>query len=310
LTFAVQRSTFAFARANYQQAMNRLLRSDRWTWSHVIAAAIMAMVGIAVTWPAWADIYHIATTDEEADHVLLVPLVALWMLWARRVRFRYCKPSFTMLGPIIVAIGWAIRSYGFYNGIESFWHGGSVLVVLGCVVSVLGKHAIFRFLPVVAVLVFLVPVPGEIRLRVAIPLQNWTAHIEQQLFAVMNVDVLRTGNQLIVNGKPIDIIEKCNGLRMVFGLILVSYAFSFSLPLRNYVRFLNLLLSPVAAIFCNIIRILPTVWVYGHRSEHFAEQFHLYSGWLMLLVALLMLLGILRVLKWAMIPVMRFTLAG
>jgi exosortase len=288
-----------------------LLRTDRWTLTHVIAAAAMAMVGVAVTWKAWADIYHIATTDEEADHVLLVPLVALWMLWARRVRFRYCKPTFTMLGPIIVALGWLISSYGFYYGIGTFWHGGSVLVVLGCIVSVLGKHAIFRFLPVVAVLIFLIPVPGEVRLRVAIPLQNWTAQIEQQLFHVLNVEVARSGNQLWYNGKPIDIIEKCNGLRMVFGLILVGYAFSFSLPLRNWVRFLILAISPLAAILCNLIRILPTVWIYGSPSlAHQADRFHLYSGWLMLLVALLILLGILRIMKWAMIPVMRFSLAG
>ena len=137
---------------------NRLLRSDRWTWSHVAAAVAMAVVSaLRLRGPAWVDIYHIATADEEADHVLLVPLVALWMLWARRVRFRYCKPAFTMLGPIIVAIGWLIGSYGFHNGVVTFVHGGAVLVVLGCIVSVLGKHAIFRFLPVVAVLVFLIP---------------------------------------------------------------------------------------------------------------------------------------------------------
>ena len=54
---------------------------------------------------------------------------------------------------------------------------------------------------------------------------------------------------------------------MVFGLILVSYAFSFSLPLRQSVRFLILLASPFAAIFCNLVRILPTVWVYGVASQ-------------------------------------------
>ncbi len=52
---------------------------------------------------------------------------------------------------------------------------------------------------------------------------------------------------------------------MVFGLILVSYAFAFSLPLRNRVRLLILLASPLAAILCNLVRILPTVWVYGQR---------------------------------------------
>ena len=287
-----------------------LIRSDRWTAAHVAGAVAMAALGVAVTWPAWADIYHIATTDEESDHILLVPLVAVWMLWARRMRFRYCRPSDTALGPLIVACGWALRSVGYYDSFQSLWHGGAVLVVLGCVVSVLGKHAIFRFLPVVAVLVFLVPIPGEVRLRVSLPLQNWTAHIEEIVFDVLGATVRRSGNQLWYNGRPVDIIEKCNGLRMVFGLILVAYAFAFSLPLRNWVRVLILAISPLAAIVCNLARILPTVWVYGSKSDNFADAFHVYSGWFMLGVALLLLLGIVRVMRWAMIPVMRYTLAG
>ena len=288
----------------------RLFRTDRWTIAHVIAATFMAAMGVLVTWPAWADIVHIARTDDEASHIVLVPVVAAWMLWARRVRFRYCKPAGTILGPVIVGLGWAIGSYGFYHGIQSFWHGGAVLVVLGCVVSVLGKHAILRFIPVVAVLVFLVPVPGEIRLRIALPLQNWTARIEQTIFEVLGTDVIRTGNQLMINGQPVNIIDACNGLRMVFALILVSYAFSFGLPLRNTVRIVILLLSPIAAIFCNIVRILPTVWLYGNAPKEEAMRFHDWSGWLMLPIALLMLLGIIRLLRWAMIPVMRYTLAS
>jgi exosortase len=288
---------------------SRLFRNDRWTTAHVVAAALMAALGMLVTWPAWSDIYHIARADEESSHIFLVPIVALWMLWARRVRFRYCKPTGTILGPIIAGIGWAISSYGFYHGIQSFWHGGAVMVVVGCIVSVLGKHAILRFIPVVAVLVFLVPVPGEFRLRVALPLQNWTAKIEQTMFQVLGTDVIRNGNQLTINGVPVNIIEACNGLRMVFALILVSYAFSFGLPLRNRVRLLILLVSPFAAIFCNLIRILPTVWLYGNAPKGLAIRFHDYSGWLMLPIALLMLLSIIRLLRWAMIPVMRYTLA-
>ena len=288
----------------------RFPRADRWTPAHVAGAVAMGALGVWVTWPAWADIYHIATTDTESDHILLVPLVAVWMLWARRMRFRYCRPSDTALGPLIAAVGWAVRSVGYYDGFQSLWHGGAVLVVLGCVVSVLGKHAIFRFLPVVAVLVFLVPVPGEVRLRVALPLQNWTAHIEQIIFDVFGADVMRSGNQLWYYGRPVDIVDKCNGLRMVFGLILVAYAFAFSLPLRNWVRVLILAISPLAAIVCNLARILPTVWVYGSRSDGFADAFHVYTGWFMLGVALLLLLGLVRVMRWAMIPVMRYTLAG
>ena len=77
----------------------------------------------------------------------------------------------------IAAVGWAVSSYGFYHGYQSLWHGGAVLVVVGCILTVLGKQALFRFFPAVAVLVFIVPVPGLIRQQIAIPLQTWTAQI-------------------------------------------------------------------------------------------------------------------------------------
>ena len=96
---------------------------------------------------------------------------------------------------------------------------------------------------------------------------------------------------------------------MVFALVLVSFAFAYSLPLRNSVRVLVLLASPLAAIACNVIRLLPTVWLYGYSAEPIAKKFHDVSGWIMLPVAFVLLLGIVRLLRWAMIPVARFNLA-
>jgi exosortase len=286
------------------------IRTDRWTAWHALAAAFMAALGVAATFPAWADMYLIAYNDEEYSHIFLVPLVALWMVWVRRLRFRHCRTSGTVLGLVIAGLGWGISSYGFYHGHQSLWHGGSVLVVLGCVVTVLGKQLLFRFFPAVAVLVFLVPVPGMIRQQIAIPLQTWTAQISQVVLEVLGVPVERSVNQLTVNGIPVNIIEACNGLRMVWPLILMSYAFSFGLPLRNSVRFVVLAASPLAAIFCNVVRILPTIWLYSYHTKKVADLFHDYSGWLMLPIAFLILLGLIKTLRWAMIPVMRYTLAS
>jgi exosortase len=275
-----------------------------------VAALLMVVLGIAATFDVWADIYRLAANDEEYSHIFLVPLVAAYLVWVRRVRFRFCKPTATFVGPVLAAFGWGMSSFGFYRGIQSMWHLGAVLVVLGCVLAVTGKGVIFRFFPAVAVLLFLVPVPGMIRQQVALPLQSWTAAISQSLLETLGVDVARSGNLISINGTPVAIAEACNGLRMVFALILVSYAFGFALPLRNSVRVLILLASPLAAILCNVVRIVPTAWLYGFGSKSFADQFHDYSGWVMLPVAFMMLYGIIRVLKWAMIPVTRYTLAS
>lgn len=270
----------------------------------------MCLLGILATWDAWRDIYDWARTDEEYSHIFLVPLVAGAMIWVRRHRFRYCKPSGTGLGFVFVVVGWAITTIGFETGTQSLWHGGAVLVVIGCAMAILGKHMLFRFFPAVAVLIFLIPVPGMIRQRIAMPLETWTAQISQFAFDLIGITVNRRGNLLSINHQDVNIAEACNGLRMVFALLLIGYAFCFGLPLRNSVRFVILALSPLVTILCNVVRILPTIWIYGYREKHVGELFHSYSGWLMLPISFLMLLGVIKVLRWAMIPVMKYTLAS
>jgi exosortase len=287
----------------------RIGRSDRWTGYHILGAAVMGALAIGATLDAWSDIFLIARKNEEYSHIFLVPFVAIAMIYVRRARFRYCKPTGTGLGFIIAGLGWSLHVFGFYNNFVSLWHVGAVMVLVGCLVSVFGKHAVFRFFPAVAVLMFLIPVPGTVRLGIAGPLEHYTAQISEVLLNAAGVAVTRTGNLLTVKNQQVNIAEACNGLRMVFALVLVSYFFGFALPLRNSVRFTILLASPFAAILCNVLRILPTVVIYGH-SETTGKLFHDYSGWLMLPISFLILLGIIAALRWAMVPVMRYTLAS
>jgi exosortase len=286
------------------------LRDDRLTLAHVVLATLMGGVGVLATLDAWQDIYLIARKDEEYSHIFIVPLVAIFLVWVRRMRLRHCKPSGRIIGPIVVAAGWILSSWGFYRNIQSFWHGGAVLVVVGCMLSVLGKSVVFRFLPAFAILIFLVPAPARIRLAVAEPLQNWTASVTQHLLeagGVANTEV--AGNALTINGHPVLVAEACNGLRMVFSLIMVGFAFCFAMPLKDWIRALILMASPLAAILCNVIRVIPTIWMYGYEPKY-APTFHSWAGWAMLPLAFGMLYGLIKTLQWAMIPVNKYTLAS
>jgi exosortase len=286
------------------------LRDDRLTLAHVGLAIAMGAAGVFATLAAWRDIYNIARNDEEYSHIFVVPLVACFLVWVRRMRLRYCKPSGRIIGPFLIAVGWFLNSLGFYRGIQSFWHGGAVLVVIGCMLSVLGKGVLFRFFPAFLLLVFLVPAPGRIRLAIASPLQNWTASITQRLLeagGVVNTEV--NGNALTINDHAVLVAEACNGLRMVFSLIMVGFAFCFAMPLKNSVRALILLASPLAAIFCNVVRVIPTIWMYGYMPQY-AQTFHEFAGWAMLPLAFGMLYALIKTLQWAMIPVNEYTLAS
>ena len=104
--------------------MTGKIKKINWHWTHVAGALLLSLVAIYVALPAWADMYQIAVKDEESSHILLVPIAIAWLVWIRRGRLRQCRVEPTLLGPFIIAIGWVISSVGFWNNIESFWHGG------------------------------------------------------------------------------------------------------------------------------------------------------------------------------------------
>lgn len=282
---------------------------SKWTWMHGVVAAAMAAAGVIATYDAWGDIWQIATTDEESSHIFLVPFIAAWLVWMRRGRLRWCRSRALWIGPAVIAVGWLTSSFGYNHAMQSLWHGGSVLVVVGCALSVLGRDALKYFMPALVVLVFLVPVPGMVRQEIAIPLQRATALVTQNLLEVFGMPITRSGSLLSINGVDIGIAEACNGLRMVFALVLVSYGFAFGTPLRMPVRILIVAASPISAIICNVIRLVPTVWLYGYQGQEIGKLFHDVSGWAMLGLAFLMLVGLLQLLKWALIPVVPYTLA-
>ncbi len=287
----------------------KTINTSRWEPWHLWGTLALTLLGIAVTWTAWVDINLIATNDEEQSHIVLAPIVALWMFWARKSRLRNCAPGGTFIGPIIVAVGWAASVLGYSFNVQAAWHAGAVAVVIGCMLTILGKNILFQFLPAFLVLVFLVPIPGIIRERISMPLQTATAWSTQAILETFGAAVERQHNVLRINGVDVTVAEACNGMRMVFALILVSYAFAFSMPFRNSTRLVILLCSPLAALVCNVLRLIPTVLIYGSASIEAGDRFHDFSGWLMIPVAFMLLMGVHRVLRWALLPVMRYNLA-
>ena len=290
------------------------IRDSRYGWS--IWHVVIFMIAVAAAFwggrDQWMDILMIASKDEESSHIFLVIPIAIWLVWIRRVRFRRCPPRASWLGLILILMGYGLVAVSLQTAFQAGLHGGAVLMLVGAMIAVVGTQVMANFFPAVAILALLVPIPGNIRLAIAGPLQNATARVTTSTLELMGFYVERSGNLVNINDMPVAVAEACNGMRMVFALLLVAYAFAFTVPLRNSVRLVVLLLSPVAAIICNVMRLAPTVIMYGNQDqlpEGMPDHFHDIAGWLMLPLAFLMLLGITRALRWAMIPTYRFTLA-
>ncbi|MCZ6837398.1 MAG: exosortase/archaeosortase family protein, partial [Planctomycetota bacterium] len=277
--------------------MKRPMRSY---WGLREWALLTLLMGVAI-WihrAALADIVTIAFGSEEQSHIMLVPFVAGWLFWLRRSRVRSMQVAPSLWGPLIIALGWMMSWGGMHTETQAAWHAGALVTLLGCLTCLTGLSPLRQFLPVFIVLMFIIPVPGTIRLAIALPLQSIATSVTQTMLEFMGVPATRMGHVLIIHGEQVAVGEACNGMRMVFALGLIVYAFAFSMPLRTGVRIALLVLSPVAALVSNVIRLIPTTIFFGYGTVEQAQIFHNIAGWVMLPVALLMLVGVMKMIRW------------
>lgn len=286
------------------------MKRNGWAAHHIAGGVALATIAVILMRDVWADISAIAWRDEESSHIILVPMVFAWLIAARRSRLRQVMPTGQWLGPVMIAGGWGMWWYGFNHAVDLLVHSGAMVVLIGAACSAVGCDVLRKFAPAFGVLLFAIPVPGMIRQQIALPMQIATARVTGHVLDLLDVPVALAGSVLSINGIEVGIAEACNGLRMVFALMLVSWVFAFANPLRWYVRWIIILASPVTAIVFNVLRLAPTVWLYGNATRETADTFHDTSGWVMLIVAFFALLSIIRVLRWAQVPVTRYTLAA
>jgi exosortase len=282
---------------------------QRWTTWHLAIAGILLLLTFYVTSDSWADSFRMAWRDEETSYVLAAPLVIAWLAWVRRGRVRYCEPGGSLVGLAIMALGWFLWSYGYWHRVMTLWRGGPVVLLAGCAVCIFGSRALYHFLPAFAAMIFLIPVTPYRRYHLAMPLQTVTAQLTQRVCDLLGIYVDRSGNLLMINGVDVAVAEACNGMRMVLTLFLVCYVLAFTAPLKPYGRAMILIAAPLVAIVANVLRLVPTVWVFGNASGQAAHTFHRISGWVMLLVAFLVLRGALGLLRWARLRVVHYALA-
>lgn len=255
-----------------------------------IAAALTAMA-VAVLFDAWKDIFRIGWSDEECSYVLLAPVVIGWLAWVRRHALANASVGGCWAGAAIIAAGWLVHWYGYVHD-PVIWRAGAVFIAVGALVAGLGARISWTLAPALAACAFLIPVDPTGRINLAVPLQSAAASITQKICELFAMNVDRSGNLLSINGVDVTIAEACNGIRMVLTLFMVCYVVAFTVRLSPVARALVLLASPLVAIAANVARLVPTIWMFGHRSKEAAEAFHDIAGWVMTVLAFLVLMGL------------------
>jgi exosortase len=227
-----------------------------------------------------------------------VPLFSAFVVWQDRSRLARLPVIPSSWGLLIVAGALLVLIVGVM-GAELFLSRTSLLLLIaGLVVFFLGWNY-FRavFFPW-AFLILMIPIPAIIFNQITFPLQLLASKVAATVLPLFGVPVLREGNVINLPAMVLEVAEACSGIRSLLSLTTLAIIYGYLMETRNSVRIALALASLPIAVAANSLRIVGTGLLVQYWDPEKAEGFfHLFSGWLIFLISLLMLFLLHRVLR-------------
>jgi exosortase len=223
----------------------------------------------------------------------------LFVLWQDRKKLKLIEPTPSWTGLPIIVVALSMLILGVL-GAELFFSRASLLVLLAGLIILFQGWNLFRaVLFPWAFLVLMIPIPTLILQKVTFPLQLLASKLASVLLPVVGVPVLREGNVIVLPSMPLEVAEACSGIRSLLSLVTLAIMYGFLMDSRKWVRVVLACSAVPIAVAANSFRIFGTGLLVQYWDPEKAEGFfHLFSGWLIFVVSLIMLFALHRVIDW------------
>ena len=268
-----------------------------------------------------AKLGHDWWTDENYSHGLLIPFIIGFILWSQRERWAQTALRPAMFWGLAAVWCALLALWAGTAGAELYMQRTSLVLMLAGTVLYFWGFSLLRLLLVPLFLLLLaIPIPAIIFNKIAFPLQLFASRCAVWAMTVFDIPVLRQGNviELMPLGaretKKLEVVEACSGIRSLMTLVTLAVVFAYFTHPRGddgghdkpkgagfsrlksfgFWRATIIVLSAVPiAIFTNALRVSGTGILARYYGTQVADGFfHSFSGWVIYLVASLMLFGV------------------
>jgi exosortase D (VPLPA-CTERM-specific) len=236
--------------------------------------------------------------DPNFSHGIFVPLFALFVLWQDRKKLVTIASAPSWSGLPLVVVSLLVLVLGVL-GAEIFLARVSLLILLAGVIILFQGWRFFRaILFPWAFLILMIPPPTLILQQVTFPLQLLASRLATGLLRLVGVPVLRQGNMIVLAAMPLDVAEACSGIRSLLTLVTLAIIYGYMMETRKWVRVVLALSAVPIAVAANSFRVFGTGLLVQYWDPDKAEGFfHTFEGWLIYVVALIMLFAVHRVIS-------------
>lgn len=259
---------------------------------------LLAWLALIVFWiPTFANFVAAwDSPDGYYSHGWLIPFMCLWTAWMLRDRVRSLtlRPSLWGMGALALLLA-AAALFGIQS---SFTMRGLMFPVslAAFVAALYGWSYVRSFVFPIFYLYFMCPIPDFILLSLSAKIQLWSTTIATYMSKAILINAVQNGNFIQTDYCNIEVGQACSGFRMLVALTAFAVFLVYAVKGDTWRKIFFVLLSMPLAVLVNSLRVAILVAVGHYWDPNLVSKLHDYSGYLVLLVAFVLMYWLARLL--------------
>jgi exosortase A len=260
-------------------------------WRPTLTSLLLLLVWILFWyWDTLSAMAVIWARSDTYTHGLIVPPIALWLIWRERAQLKCYQPKATpwlILPLALIAFLWLLGQLTAVNALTQF---AVIAAIILSIMSMLGMQLSARIAFPLVFLLFAVPVGDFMMPR----LMEWTANFTVLALRASGIPVYREGLQFVIPSGNWSVVEACSGIRYIIASLTVGTLFAYLNYSSLKRRLIFIGVSFLVPIFANWLRAYLIVMI-GHLSSNqlATGADHLIYGWVFfgLVIAIMFMIG-------------------
>ena len=290
----------------------------------VIALALLYhFVGVSVwagTSPSLFRWLYANWSSESMDaavdysHGIVIPFVSLWLLWRKRAALKevLAAPRPHAFGIVLWALAILMHFVGLRAQLAHLSAISLIVALWGLVWTFVGAAAAKLTLFPFAFLLFAVPI-GFLA-QATFPLRLFGSLTATGILNGIGIETMRRGTAVFSTageGFALDVADPCSGIRSLMTLMALAAGYAYVFKTRWFERWFLFAMSLPIAVVANIGRIVGIAIVARFLGQDTGMKiYHDYSGYLVFILAVLLVMGVDRAMDRAKAGWMRLRRAG
>jgi exosortase len=255
---------------------------------------------VVISWKAFHSLLQYSLGNDDASHILLIPLVSGWLLYLDRQKIFAAPSSDLFVSAIFLlpGIACALRSLGSAPASQSMCALGLVLLWISGFALVFGRAALKAAqFPLLFLLLF-IPLPDFFLNKIVYFLQRGSAEISALLFGLTGLPVLREGFVFRLPRFSIEVARECSGIRSSIALLVLAILVGHFFLRKLWKQSVFVLAGIVVMIVKNGIRIVTLTLLANYVDPGFLfGSLHRQGGVVFFIIGLLLLVPVFWLLQ-------------